>query len=184
MVLLLENSLQWRCTLSEIPTILKVRMESLFGHLRWVAVSVKARYLLSKAVPRSGCSLILFTSASSFCISFRTMAELLWLIQKGPENLNHNDQTIAHFIVGYPAVIDKHGSIYFFHIFRAIGKTKTKRINQTKNPRQTNKNSTQKKTTTTQNQLHLLVHLHQTASFSDTYRTIWWPFLVKLVWDK
>lgn len=117
MVSLLENSLQCKCTLSEIPTMLKVRMEMLFEHLRLVDVNVKARYLLSKAVPYSGCSLFSFTSASSFCISFRTMAELLWLIQKGSESLNHNDQCIAHFIVECPAVFDKGASISFFHFF-------------------------------------------------------------------
>lgn len=57
MVSLLKNSLQCKCPLSKIPTMLKVRMEMLFEHLRLVDVSVKAMYLLSKAVPHSGCSL-------------------------------------------------------------------------------------------------------------------------------
>lgn len=48
MVSLLENSLQRKCTLSEIPTMLKVRMEMLFEHLRLVDVNVKAGIYFQK----------------------------------------------------------------------------------------------------------------------------------------
>jgi len=58
------------------------------------------------------------------------MAVLVWLIPKGSESSSHNDQCIARFIVGCPAVSSKHASISFFHFFRAI-KKKKKKPNQT-----------------------------------------------------
>lgn len=130
----------------------------------------------AKVVPLSDCSLLwaIHFCARRFCSSFRTVAELLWLIQKESESSNYTDQCIDHFIVGCVGVFNKHVSIFFLYFFIFSGLLK----NPTKSPQNT------QQTPKTQNQLYLLLHFHWIASLSDTYRNVWWPFLMKLVWDK
>lgn len=122
----------------------------------------------AKVVPLSYCSLFSFTPMPVGCSSFRTMAELLWLIQKESESSNNNDQCIAHFLVGCADVFIKHVSIYFF---RAVKKPNKRPQNKQQAP-------------VTQNQLYILVNFHWITSLSDTCRNVWWAFLVKSVWDK
>lgn len=119
----------------------------------------------AKVLPPSDCSLLW---ARRFCSSFRTVAELLWLIQKESESSNDTDQCIAHVIVECVDVFNKHVSIFFFIFSGLLNKPNQKSTKHNK----------------PQNQLYLPVHFHWIASLSDTCRNVWWPFLVKLVWEK